>query len=1300
MSLITMRLSLQTFPQTWQNGTLSFNLIALPVGDPIADPLFGGATLPFSGAPIPLVVRLITGGGVPTPEVTGAEFRFLATPPAGAATVFTALAAKFPITPSAPPSGPTSPQPRIFKLLPDSYLAVAPQGARSLYALGPDEYACEIAGQRPQPATNPPPPGTSWGAVYGYALRRTSLATALGLRYVVDWVGADAGALPEGGWLYVTLDAEAAGNPWVTAWQADPTLLRSYAAWLPPAPSGRLFAPALFAVVPLAEVGKPDVIDEARLEVALYTDGYAKIVHTAQAATIDPSTATDTLMPPGSDIGVQIGWDDEQVLAWHNRQLDMVDRAFSDTTAGEVALGVLGYRIDARDIAAGAPWVSLTAADVDQSALAGILGNGGAAPDAEPIYEAVATARAGATRLLPTYFAQWRGRAISARDDTLRQITGTADPASPGTISEAAPQLLLLYGHSYECRVRLADLSCGGPAPGEEPDNPSRILVPIQPFRRHVPPKSVRLTLDPPPPALPNLPPGSPVVPLPSFDRKPPKLASIKVQRPLIGYPEALFTPYYGAAAAQYQAARDQLIALGAPARAQGQSAGLPDPDSEVLEIRIEVRAPKNEVPGPSTLDGEFRVAATVPIPLPALDPADLGSDPVLTLTLDYAAVPSIFDYDPQLSVSADGASAHLILPTARDVRLRLRANGTKLDYFAVGDTFSKGLWRDTFTRSEEADDSGFLADLPGTPPVMAFLFNRPAGSESIAPSPVAQLADALGLVADGLTLTARPGERVIFAGSHNLRHLLRADAGALTFASASELLTQWIVAITQEIARDWTWDGLAPPPVPDADARAADAALSLNRGSAWIGTGRVPRVLGLEALTPPDPADSEAIDYRKRTRIVFFDGVDPNGTVHEPAVAGETDPAPLVRHWDLSGALLLPDGTTQTVTRSFDITLPIAVPPKALPALASAGLALSPYAAATDYASTEPRERALWIELADPVPDDQALFFRLLAEAPDPLLHRDLAIASMTPPDPPPIDLDPELVRRILPLPTGEDGAGLDAMIRLDDFTTDRRFVRLPRPANVAADDPRLFGLWGYEFRFGHTQWATAQARFGRPLQVAGVQHPAPPLRLFARRTPHTSPATPHLGLGQLPVTGNLVRLAARRLSMAGEGLPAGAGIGIGAIETHLTPNMVRLSAAYARTVWRGRFLVQPEAPPTTTIVFLVYARVRRADAAAWRNILLLHRVAETEWLGAPFGVAAISDDILRTSLLHLGLPITAPLGAVAVEFLPGGGETLIPRRLDQPAAQAPFDPIGPETFAMRRILRVSPLVPIAQFC
>jgi hypothetical protein len=42
-----------------------------------------------------------------------------------------------------------------------------------------------------------------------------------------------------------------------------------------------------------------------------------------------------------------------------------------------------------------------------------------------------------------------------------------------------------------------------------------------------------------------------------------------------------------------------------------------------------------------------------------------------------------------------------------------------------------------------------------------------------------------------------------------------------------------------------------------------------------------------------------------------------------------------------------------------------------------------------------------------------------------------------------------------------------------------------------------------------------------------------------------------PRLGEGALPVTGNLARVAARRLAMAGDRLPASAAIGLGAIVT-----------------------------------------------------------------------------------------------------------------------------------------------------
>jgi len=52
--------------------------------------------------------------------------------------------------------------------------------------------------------------------------------------------------------------------------------------------------------------------------------------------------------------------------------------------------------------------------------------------------------------------------------------------------------------------------------------------------------------------------------------------------------------------------------------------------------------------------------------------------------------------------------------------------------------------------------------------------------------------------------------------------------------------------------------------------------------------------------------------------------------------------------------------------------------------------------------------------------------------------------------------------------------------------------------------DAPELFGFFVYELRVGHQKnWSTAQGRFGLPLRVAGVQHPAPPLLCLVSSQP-----------------------------------------------------------------------------------------------------------------------------------------------------------------------------------------------------
>jgi hypothetical protein len=198
---------------------------------------------------------------------------------------------------------------------------------------------------------------------------------------------------------------------------------------------------------------------------------------------------------------------------------------------------------------------------------------------------------------------------------------------------------------------------------------------------------------------------------------------------------------------------------------------------------------------------------------------------------------------------------------------------------------------------------------------------------------------------------------------------------------------------------------------------------------------------------------------------------------------------------------------TTSDPPKKLTVDLPKTVRPTQTPVIASAGIALSPYQASGDYSSTTPRQRVLWIEFAEPLADaTDAYFGRVLGYGPDPLLafgpsiSPDALAADVTEP---PISLDPEPVRVIAPGQTA-DTAGLDAMTQLVPALPQlgpggkpqpiRHFL-LPMPPGITPDSPELFGFWTYELRVGHagtglSNWSTAQARFGRPLRVAGMQH------------------------------------------------------------------------------------------------------------------------------------------------------------------------------------------------------------------
>jgi hypothetical protein len=309
------------------------------------------------------------------------------------------------------------------------------------------------------------------------------------------------------------------------------------------------------------------------------------------------------------------------------------------------------------------------------------------------------------------------------------------------------------------------------------------------------------------------------------------------------------------------------------------------------------------------------------------------------------------------------------------------------------------------------------------------------------------------------------------------------------------------------------------------------------------------------------------------------------------------------------------------------------------------------------------------------------------------------------TPPEPPPLAVDPEPMRVIVPNQP-EDSSGLDAMtemqeaIRLPGQKRARHFM-VPLPPGLDPDAPELFGFWTYELRIGHKLiWSTAQARFGRALVIKGLQHPPPALRCTAVRVRPSAAQPP-------PV---------------------------------LPPRIV-VAAPHAIAVFEDKRLTQPGAgDPRTRIWVLLYAQVTQADGASRRNVLLARAPAVAQLdrdnagnVVAPktrdvMGVAQFNEQAITQRLTDLALPDNSPLSVIAVELLPSDrlvqqsaqfGDQQVFFTFDQPDAPLgaldapafgafianvaqPSDPLGAElgSITSRRILRCSPLTPVAPAC
>lgn len=1287
MALADVRLSLLAFPQRWRPGVIDARVLLLPTGDPTTAPGFG---LPaFAGTDWALRATLLPGPDSLLGPVPGSPARqqrsVIAAAPPGAAALFEALRVEF---------APSVPAPlaqrrarvngaAIRKELPESYRrAFAFERAAPGTTTG-NEFGCALRETVPALPGDPKPADPlTWGAVLSFALRQPLLARALGLLHDFSFALQPDDALADGGWLYLELDPAGPTPP------PGGDLVRSYAARLPalqPADDER----ALFAAVllPVGLTSGSDY-DAALAEAALYDDGFAKIVHAEQARSADATSSGHHELRPATDAGVDLGWDDEQVTRWLNRQLQAMQRRLDPAAppAAEAPLGVAGYRVDVRDPGDGLPgaWESLCRAF-------SIDGEGQTAPlrfppqqglfeaqfDDELAVEPTPLRSRHASTLatwLPRHFARWQDGSLVVNDDTLFRLAGAtprdADgqplAVPPPLYGARLPQLRLRYGRAYEFRCRCVDLTGGGPQAGDTAVNPAPHPVAPLRFLRHLSPKSLRLESD---------------VARPAPGEATPAVAAVQAVslfRPLIGYPEMVF------AGVDDPGTIAQLLAGADAARAAGTAVGVLDPDVDRVRVVVQVRLPAHD-PGPegAPRDGDWTELYRSEIALPPLDPAEpFGPGAPLQLALDYLDVPDLAAF----AAPAPGAAV-LPLPRARDLRLRFTPLcQERPDYYGSAEA-REGLTVDLATRADaQAEDTLFVASADEA--ALNALWLQP-GSDLLQ-----RIADQLGLAADGLTLSARPGERVVFGASAALRHTLAPDAGAITFASSADLLGHWLAALQLELARDWTWDGLDEAGIL---VQRADAAAEALRE---VGRLRPPFSVTALAL---QGAGTPGVDRRARTRCVFLDAVD----AQPPAGAFPQTPTP---RWVLTPQLrALPPAAGDAQARTLAARLPVAVAPRQTPRLVAAGVALTPYAHDAAYASSAPRRKVLWFELDAPVADpNDALFARVLAYGPDPLLsgaitHQllpvpdlpagpasafDLAAARLpTPPQPPALAVDPEPLRVIVP-GQPEDSSGLAAMLPMEPAVAapggaGRHFI-VPLPPGVEPDAPELFGFWTYELRIGHRDiWSTAQARFGAPLVVKGVQHPPPALRCSAQRV-KTVPATPN------------------------------------------APARIVVAAPLAAAVFEDRRLVQPGAgDPRTRLWVLLYAQVVQADGASRRNLLIARALAQPRFehdvagaLAAParelVAVAQFDEAAVLQRLADLGLPAQTPLSVIAVELLPGDhllqhtiplGATALYVTTDLPDGvpdQPGGDPLGRElgSLASRRILRTSVLTPVAAAC
>ena len=1234
------RFSILTFPQSFDGTELSVNIVILPRDqnplNPAIEPNLGANQAPaFADAQLSFTAHIFDGLSVfphnfaPVPNLP-----LSTTPPANARDIFEALGNHFSIinanfTNTNPNLAaiPTEHQPAaaradealtVKKYLPKSYRkAFNFTTPRHKNAVTDDSYHCAIKDAKKIAGFERSPNIVSWGKVFAFLMRQHGFAQQAGIIYQASFQ-VDVNHFVNGGWLYVDL---ADNSDYKEQQNADDTFIKKYAARIPALTATeprQLFAPLLFPVLFKAQETDPDPVpsgnyDKLFIEAAEYDDGFAKIVHCQQPPNRDLLVEENDGAHPVKDVGIRLGWDDEQILIWYIRQL-LADPTGELSGRIDAPLGVFGYHIDVRETAEPEnAWESLNSVESRQALTlarnpntpndAIQLGNfTGELP--YQVYPMQIDGRKNLNYWLPMYFAAWNGHSMVLPDEDAAQIYQTtnvdvlSDPEDPindtgtGVTGAAQNQLNqmyasapinteLRYGNNYEFRIRMKDLSGGSPALDTNPVNETSSDITSCRFKRNISPNQPRIQ------ELQQT--GNDDNPIVNSDAAN-EITQLNIQRPKLGYPAVIYTGKYND---PVQRLIDQAnVGIDVDGNDHNINAehrvglGVADPDVDRIEITIELESLKLDKLASVSGKEDYVHFYTTHRSF-HLTNNDADYEAVLNIPIEYrdarvihsgAEVDVVNDFD--LADDIDNLN-EIVLPTGRKARLTIRAvceeKDDNEDYYGFINAGNKQLdnrFGEPFqilAYSPSANETGLLIQTPGVPRIQgifmqsdvvnafdgkltSLLFGKQNNTQL---NNVQQLADQLNIDSSNLTLYAPKGQRVVFGCSSRIRHTLAPDNSSITFASKGDLINHWLCCVSLEIDRDWMWDALETRSFVVRRTKKYTNNEEPESSDALVGDIEMVRTASFESLHNPQ---------RNSTRIIFIDAVEPKKD--KPENGTEPDfPDTIDLSYSIETRFKDDHAEQQDTFEALELTLPITTPPSQVPKITSAGIALSPYVRNETYSASEARKRYLWIEFDEPVKNPNDVYFaRVLAIAPDQLLSNNNP-ELLAAPQESALPIDPEFVRIVTEGATN-DLAGLNAMQPMEKSTTSDRHYLLPLPPGLHAESDEMFGFFTYELRVGHFRnqdtppemvWTTAQGRFGRRLRATGIQHPAPTLTCMPNRD----------------------------------------------------ESKLWVTAPYAVAVHNGKNVTAD--PPRTQLWALLYAQVKQADNRDFRNILLDDR--QLDW-------------------------------------------------------------------------------------